>query len=858
LTNGALVTDTLAASTTNIYTFAANANDTILLRVGSPAFNPNIVLKNQLGAVVASSGSGASGARDASLTTQATNAGTYTVEISSVFGGGTGTYNLNLARIPGPFVVSPGDDGGPITNGWEYAGTNSLGDMDIWTFTANAGDSIIVKMGASTFNPWIRLYGPNGQQVATAGSGVSGFLNVDLQTIATNAGTYTVVTSSIFQDSFGNYTLNLAQAQSTSAVFVAPGDQGGPMTNGWEHKGFLDLGDLDVWTFNANAGDNLEVHMGATNFNPSIRLLGPSGTQVAAAGSGVSGFQNVDLATIATNGGVYTVVVANIVGNNAGSYILNLFDSSDPVFVAPGDDGGPMTNGWEHKGFVDLGDLDAWTFNANAGDSVVLRMGATNYNPWIRLYGPDGKSVAAVGSGVSGFQNVDLATTATNAGIYTVVVGNFTGNNTGSYILNLAQSPEPSFVAPGDEGGAMTNGWEHTGFLDLGDLDMWTINANAGDSLVVRMGATNYNPYIRIYGPTGKQVGIGGNGVSGFQNVEVALQATNAGTYNVVVSSFSGNNSGGYILNMAQTPGPVFVAPGDEGGPITNGWKHTGIIDLGDLDVWTFDANPGDNLIFRMASPFYNPWIRVYRSDGKLAASAGTGIAGNLDVNFSMLATNGGTYTVVVSSFSGNAVGSYLFNMLRMPAPFFTARGDEGGTLVNGSPRNGTIDTGDMDIFHFGVCRADTITLSAQKLTGSFTPRIRLYSRDGKLLATAFNATLASIGFTPTNSGVFTAVIDGNGVNDSGTYLLTGNGFTDELNLCPPLMVSGTNLDFAGTGGNPNATFVLYSSTNLTTPRAQWIPILTNQFDSFGAFELTNSFNPTNPTVQFYWMAEPQ
>jgi hypothetical protein len=34
-----------------------------------------------------------------------------------------------------------------------------------------------------------------------------------------------------------------------------------------------------------------------------------------------------------------------------------------------------------------LGDLDVWSFNANAGDSLMLRMGATDLNPAIRLYG---------------------------------------------------------------------------------------------------------------------------------------------------------------------------------------------------------------------------------------------------------------------------------------------------------------------------------------------------------------------------------------------------------------------------------------------------------------------------------------
>ena len=51
-------------------------------------------------------------------------------------------------------------------------------------------------------------------------------------------------------------------------------------------------------------------------------------------------------------------------------------------------------------GTISVGDLDAWSFSANAGDSVVVRVGqlttAGYFNPWLRIYGPDG---ALVGSG---------------------------------------------------------------------------------------------------------------------------------------------------------------------------------------------------------------------------------------------------------------------------------------------------------------------------------------------------------------------------------------------------------------------------------------------------------------------------
>ena len=58
-----------------------------------------------------------------------------------------------------------------------------------------------------------------------------------------------------------------------------------------------------------------------------------------------------------------------------------------------------MTNNWKHTGFIDVGDLDEWNFTANAGDTIALRMGATNLTPWIRLYGPDGTLESATMSG---------------------------------------------------------------------------------------------------------------------------------------------------------------------------------------------------------------------------------------------------------------------------------------------------------------------------------------------------------------------------------------------------------------------------------------------------------------------------
>src|SRR5439155_950791 len=102
-----------------------------------------------------------------------------------------------------------------------------------------------------------------------------------------------------------------------------------------------------------------------------------------------------DLIESAANTGTFTVIVDDAVGTSAtGTYRLTLAKSPGTVFVAPGDAGGPMTNGVMHTGTIDVGDLDVWTFGANSGDAIVVRLGENvdtsgSFTPWVRLYGPE-------------------------------------------------------------------------------------------------------------------------------------------------------------------------------------------------------------------------------------------------------------------------------------------------------------------------------------------------------------------------------------------------------------------------------------------------------------------------------------
>jgi hypothetical protein len=138
--------------------------------------------------------------------------GTYTILVATNDPGydGTGDYSLTLAKAPGAFVVSPGDQGGAISNGVQN-GTASLGDLDMCSDTANQGSTIDITItelsGTVDYTPWIRLIAPNGAVIANSSAASSAHISVP----APSTGTYTVILGSqdVGFDGTGTYSLSV-------------------------------------------------------------------------------------------------------------------------------------------------------------------------------------------------------------------------------------------------------------------------------------------------------------------------------------------------------------------------------------------------------------------------------------------------------------------------------------------------------------------------------------------------------------------------------------------------------------------------------------------------------------------------
>lgn len=627
-----------------------------------------------------------------------------------------------------------------------------------------------------------------------------------------------------------------------------------PLTNGARLTNALTLNTTNVYTFTATNGETIQIRMGAP-FRPLIVLYAPNGTQITTASGTGSSSLDALLQTTATTNGTFRVTASSYYGTGTGNFLINLAKAPGAFVVSPGDEGGPLTNGAAHPAVLDRGDIDMWSFDANTGDSILLRMGSPGYRPYFQIYGPRGALLGTAGASTSADTDAYLSIRATNSGTFTVVAQSYYVNNNGPYTLHLVKAPGALVVSPGDQGGILTSGAFNTGTISLGDLDAWSFTAGAGENILLRMGAPDFRPWLHVYGPNGVLITSAAGSTSADNDASIAITTTNGGSFTVVATGFYSDAAGPYALTFARTTGLFTVSPGDDGGALANGAATAATNALGDIDLWSFTAKAGDSIIMRVGAPAFRPSLILYGPNGALLGTAG-GVSASRDANLIIAATNGGTYTVALQSFYADGFGPYTLHLARLPGSFVVTPGDEGGTLVGGTSQLGEIGLGDQDLWQFPVCRGEIIRLRCEKTGGAtFAPRVQLFGRTGALLATTTHATNAVLTFTATNSGLYTALIDGSALNHSGSYRLTGDGMADGLSQCVPI-IAGTNVILGGVGGTPGAAFTLFTHTNVTSPVAGWTPVLTNQFDAFGAFNRTSSFNRTE--LQRYYLLRQQ
>jgi hypothetical protein len=549
------------------------------------------------------------------------------------------------------------------------AGTISVrAEVDSYEFDAAAGERIVLSLGevTPTYEPYIELHGPGGELIVSA-SGNTGAL---IESVAPTAGTYTARVFEFGNDETGDYLLHFVKLPNQDAAAADPFDgEGGLLASDSTTSAAVDTpGDFDVYFIDAVAGERIILSLAevTATYEPYLALYGPGGAVVNTAQGNVSAFIEV----VAPATGRYAALAFEFGNDETGDYLLH-FAKLPYAGTTPNPfdgDGGVLASDTTTAASVDAaGDFDLYTFNATAGERIIFSLAevTATYEPYLAVYGPGGAMIDTAQGNVAAF--IEVA--APETGTYTVLAMEFGNDEPGDYLLHFAKLPHAGTTPnPFDgDGGALVSNTTTAAAMDAGgDLDLYTLQATAGERIILSLGEVTpaYEPFIELYGPGGAVLDTKQGNIAAV----IDLVAPSTGTYNVLVAEFGDDEAGDYHLHYAKMPhvGPV-VDPFDGDGAVLAGSGTTSgtIQGPGDFDLYSIPAVAGEILSMSVtesaATPAYEPYVELYGPGGTLIQSA----QGNVSAAIQNTAATTGTYTLVVFEFGADEAGDYVVQLAR-------------------------------------------------------------------------------------------------------------------------------------------------------------------------------------------------
>lgn len=663
-------------------------------------------------------------------------AGTYSAVVTPLYGG-----TISFNAIVQPDVLGPTLAAGATSNM-----ALSAGQVERFTFNANAGDTVALNITGVTTTPsgqnmTVMVYRPDAGAITTSTAAYASATFTASQVMNLPnlpvSGTYTVIVAPIYG------------LPSSAQLSLLSGVVGALPTSGSAQSYAGNASGQNVYmSFTAVQGANLELTLnkasvsGATSNQFLVSVYNAAGTQVTAfwcypGTPGASCTQHLwNLAA-----GNYSVVVAPSYG---GTLSFNALLQPDIAGVA-------MTPGTTANLALNAGQVERLTFNANAGDTVALDVASvattpTGQNVTILVYRPDAgvittSTTAYASVTANGTQAINLPNLPVS-GTYTVIV---------APIYGLPSSVQLSMGA-GVTGTLAANAASQSYAGNVAGQNVYlSFTATNGANLELTLnnisvvGATSNQFSVVVYNAAGTQV-------TGFWCYPAAAGASCTqhlwnmapGTYTAVVIP----NYGGTLSFNA------FLQPDIVGPAIMSGNSANIALAAGAVERFTFNANAYDTVALNITGATETPTngpgisILIYRPDtGAILANTpygATTVTGSQTINLPNLPVTG-AYTVIVAPVYG------------LPATAQLAVSDTAGTPPTSStptlPSNGTAQNesasaaGQNVTMTFNANQGDNLelTLSNIAVAGGSGVQVQVNSATG--------ASIASANCYPTNPG---------------------------------------------------------------------------------------------------------
>lgn len=480
------------------------------------------------------------------------------------------------------------------------------------------------------------------------------------------------------------------------------------------------LGAMESITFSGTAGDKVRIRMldtSGTAFVPAFWVYAPDGSFICYTwGDPLSDSSCTLHAT-----GVYTLLAGDDSGTHLGSFSLFIQRLNNPGNSTP------IAFSQTLSGSVTVNpELKAFTFSANAGDVVLIRMqytSGTTFSPIYWVYAPDGsyvcyKWVRPLPDGTCPLKAggvYDLELNAT--GVYTLLAGDYSGTHLGSFNLFVQRLNNPGNPTPITFGETLSDS-----ITVKPELKAFTFSGTAGDVVRIRMLDTSGTAFLSeawVYSPDGSYVCF--NFGDPLAEINCGLYST--GIYTIMAGDGYGSHLGSFSLfvqRLNNPSAPVLLHAGET--------ISSKVSTPPQLATFTFSATASSRILIRMVDTggtAFVPTVWFYRLDGTPKSYSWgnplTELVVDTDIN--------GTYTLLAGDNSGVYSGTFNIYIQDLINP------GSGVTLLYNQPITKEIKIpGEWNTFRFEGHTNERVFVTMTRQSGGIAPSIRVYQPNGAIL----------------------------------------------------------------------------------------------------------------------------
>lgn len=394
-----------------------------------------------------------------------------------------------------------------------------------------------------------------------------------------------------------------------------------------------EAGEVETWTFGETPGVGQELSWESSMSGEIIRGYLVAAVSDKVAGIGFAGSPEDDYASFEQT---FQDMFAS----------LEFFPPEVPEPVEKG----TIRSGETVEGTLLPGGMDVWSFDAQAGQYVTIRLDAVDIDDmdtYLELYDADGTLLIEDDDGGDDRNSAIGEFPIPDTGTFYIHATPYDGR--GDYTLSLEIADEPS------GGGEIKYGDTVEGDLIQSVQHYWMFEGEAGDVVAIAMNATDddLDCYLTLYDPDDDWLTENDDGGEGFNAFIDGYVLPSSGTYRIVASGVGGG-SGSYELNLEQVE--LIVE-----GTLVYGDEMTATLDPGKRHNWLFEGDEGDVVTISMVAldESLDAYLELFSPSGeRLTTDDDSGGNSNAMLSeFELPET--GTYRILARGFGGSSAGEY-------------------------------------------------------------------------------------------------------------------------------------------------------------------------------------------------------